>query len=195
MPTQPYVPNSTPSQGDVGELERYVREEYERISLAIRSTTVQAAYAGLAITTPRTGTVDIEPVILEGFDDFYPARPSRIISNPVIISPPLEALTVLTVLEAGMYNFSCQINVEITPGATFNLTLRKNAEITPVFGTWDTSNQTDQVWLNFGAMTTAAPGDVFSVWGNADADGEQFDIQSGNFQVYRVSEILDIDSL
>ena len=195
MPTQPYVPNSTPSGGDVGDLERFVREEYERISLAIRSTTVQAAYGGLAILTPRTGIVDIAPSYIEGWDDFYPARPSRIISNPVIIAPPLEALTVLTVLEAGMYSFSCQLNVIIDTGDTYNMTLRKNGLVTPVFGTWDTSNQTDQLWMNFGAMTTAAPGDVFSVWGSADSDDEQFDIQSGNFEVFRVSEILDIESL
>jgi hypothetical protein len=194
--TNPYVPNLVPSLNSDNEmalvdLERFLNDELRLISEAIRTTSVQAAYGGLIIDTPRTSTVGTTPAYIEAWDSFYPPQPSRITTNDVPIGAA-DPLTVLTVLEDGVYMADCQVNVEISTGRTYNLRLRKNDLVTPVYGTWDTSNQTGQIWMKFGAMIEGKAGDVFSVWGSSTQDGSTFDIQSANFQIFRISELIKV---
>ncbi len=191
MATNVYVPGIVPSGDDIQELQRYLNDEMINIARGIRTTTVQSAYGGLAITSPLAADeANITPEPLVGWDTFFPARPVRVITNTDTGVVPDGS--VLVTLEAGVFQFSCQVNVGIQSGRTYRLTLRRNDSITPLFGSWDTSNQTDNIWMTFEGMTEAVAGDVFSVWYNSTMDGSTFDVEGGSFQCFRVSELLNL---
>ncbi|MCP4090822.1 MAG: hypothetical protein GY746_13685 [Gammaproteobacteria bacterium] len=189
MPTYPYSANPVPRGGDITQLERFLEDELGRIATAIRATTVQAAYGGLTIDTPITDTVGTTPTAITDWETSYPARPSRVITSTDTGTVPDGS--VLVPEEDGVYELLCQINVEIDSGRVYNLTLHKNDDPTIIYGTWDTSNQSDHIWMIFCGMVEAQAGDVFSVWANANQDSSTFNIQSGNFQCFRVSELLN----
>jgi hypothetical protein len=190
MPTEPYVPNTPPSSGDLPEMARFLEDELGRIAHGIRTTTVQAAFGGLAIVTPRTGVLGVTPQYIQAWDTFYPPRPSRIITNDAPLGGA-DPMTVLQVLESGVYYVHSQVNTFASTGSVINMTLRRNEEETDVYGTWDLSNQSAQLWMNFAAIVEAKAGDVFSVW--ASAGGTiSFDIQAATFELFRVSELLNV---
>ncbi len=183
MATDPYVPNPVPTGGDVTAIERYLDAETSRIALAIRTTTVQAAFAGLTITVPlATGFANIIAQQLVGWDSLIPARPDRVV----------EEGDALVVLEGGTYSVTCQVNVIVNSGRTYNLRLRKNDLIAPIYGTWETSQQTASMWMTFQGIVEARPGDAFSVWYESTLDASQWDVQNASFQCFRISELMDI---
>ena len=190
MPTEPYVPNPPPQGGDIEETQRYLREEFQRVALAIRSTTVQAAFGGVAITTPANFIANIAPQPLAPWQNFYPPRPSRVSTNPE--SGQVPEGSVLIPLEDGAYQFDAQVNIDGDAGQGYFLTLYKNDQPLEVFGHWDLSNQSNSLWLKFGVLLEGKAGDIYSVWFAAEADGATFDVKTANFQCFRVSELLNV---
>ena len=181
----PYVPNLVPQSGEIKDLERYLGEEFQRVAVAIRGSAVQSAYCGLAITAPHTDVANIAPHQIVDFDAFVPNQPNRITPLP----PGFDSLNVL---EDGVYYACCQFTVDIQSGRVYNITMYVNGVASPVFGTFDTSNQTDTIIMTFIGMVELKAGDEVQVWVNSTQDGSTFDLQSGVFMLFRISELIKV---
>jgi hypothetical protein len=184
MATEPYVPNPPPQGGTLEETQRYLEDEFNRVSLAIRSTSVQAAYGGISIVPPAVeGNIGLVPSLIAPWDATYPPRPD----NRTVLLPIDGSITTL---ESGAYQMGAQVNVLIDTGDIYTMTLYRNGIPTAVTATWDTSNQTNEIWMQINVLVGSDAGDVYTLWANSDSEVSLFTITHASFQMFRVSELL-----
>jgi hypothetical protein len=183
MPANPYTPSPVPTNIDP-DTARYLREEFDAIAIGIRSTSVEAAYGGISIVPPAVANnIGLAPSLIAPWDATYPPRPDgRMVLIPVDGS--------LTTLESGAYQMGAQVNVLIDTGDIYTMTLYRNGLPTPVTATWDTSNQTSEIWMQINVLIGSDAGDVYTLWANSDAAVSLFTITHASFQMFRVSELL-----
>jgi hypothetical protein len=183
MPTNPYVPSPTPTTIDP-ETARYLREEFAMVAQGIRTTSVQAAYGGISIVPPAVvNNIGLDPSLIAPWGATYPENlDGRMVLTPVDGS--------ITTLETGAYQMGAQVNVLIDTGDIYTMTLYRNGLPTPVTATWDTSNQTNEIWMQINVLVGSDAGDVYTLWANSDAAVSLFTITHASFQMFRVSELL-----
>lgn len=181
---EPYTPNMVPQHDDpdMAELERFLSDELLRIEVAIRGAAVMAAYAGLTVDTPQTGVANIVARRIDEFNGFTPEAPNR-------ITTAAPTFDILTPLEDGVYMAQCQFTAEVNQLTTYRITLAKDDVFSGIFGAWRTSNQVTDLTMTFSGMVEIAPGEEISVYVQADSDLSTFNIQSGIFMLYRISEL------
>ena len=183
MPTEPYTPNPVPEGGSLEDTQRYLREEFERLSLSVRSTSVQAAYIGLQVNSEVLGTVDQTPSKISAWQVVQPGRPSRFQTNP----PDNDEIIAE---EDGVYAATFTMSVEITPGRRIEVRLYVNDNPTNTAAFLDASNQTNAVSLMFSNFGELTAGDRLSVWALCPDNNSTFNIEFSAFYCYRISELL-----
>jgi hypothetical protein len=184
MPTEPYHPNPPPQGGSLEETQRYLEDELNRASLAIRATSVQAAYGGISIVPPAVvNNIGLTPSLIAPWGATYPEH-----SDNRLVLLPIDGS--ITTLESGAYQMGAQVNVLIDTGDIYTMTLYRNGLPTPVTATWDTSNQTSEIWMQINVLVGSDAGDVYTLWANSDAAVSLFTITHASFQMFRVSELL-----
>lgn len=183
----PYVPNPVPQGDSMAELQRFLADELQRISIAGQQTPVLAAYGGIVIQAAAAPqSIGPVPVIVEGWDGFIPEEPNRITIG--------EFADSLIALESGTYHFSTQITANTTAGRVYRITLAVKEpggayQLAPVFAEYDTSNQSNSVNMVFSAIVDVPAGNEYAVFVNANLAGSDFTPQSGVFQMFRISEL------
>ena len=182
---EPYTPNLVPQGEDVLQLARFLSDEFQRIETAIRGASVQASYGGLTVQTPQTGTANIVPRQITEFSSFVPAVPNRVRLN----APGFDSLTPE---ENGVYVLQCQFTVNVDQLTTYRITADLDGSPSPIFGEWETSNQQFAATMTFSGMLEIEQGQELSVLVQASADASTYDIQSGIFMLYRISELRQV---
>jgi len=173
-------------QEQLFDLERFLEEEFQRLSIAMISSTVQAAYGALILANgpaPDQPTTEV-PIGITGFDDFTPAVPNRITASTA------AGVDSLVPEEGGIYQITGNIVATISSGRAYNIGLAINGTATDIFSTVDSSNQTNLITLIFHGLIALNPGDLCTllVSSEAQASPHTFIMLSAIFSVIRVSE-------
>jgi hypothetical protein len=180
---EPYVPDMVPSLNSetaMADLERFLVEQLQAISIAIQQTSVSAAYGSLYITASSGNQLlTTTDQILDAWDTVAPAVPNRTLPDP--------ALNNITIYEAGDYYISVGTASTVSTDV-FIFTIYVNGIATDVGTTIDPSNQTDFFGISIMGMSAMAAGDVIDVRGRVLAGTGTIDTVSGTFNVFRISE-------
>ncbi len=171
-------------QTQIIDLERFLTEELDRISIAMIAATVQAAYGALEVdpAAPDQPLVDSLPTIITGFNSFAPAVPNRVTADATGDSLVPE--------EGGIYQILANLTVNISSGTAYSMTAFVNAQASGVFTTVDASNQTASIQLTLYGMIALNPGDVITLVVIAVGPGgpHTWQIDSAVFGLTRISE-------
>lgn len=192
----PYVPNLVPTSRpddeailEIINLQRFLKEELDRIQEGLAFVPVQAAYGALTVDP---GPAPDQPLPkntitpITGFNNIQPAVPNRIEADAAAVTGDE-----LVPLEGGVYFIQSQLTVDIDPGTTYTISVSVNGVVSAIFGRVDASNQTAVITLSFYGLATLNPGDVVilvALATAAPAGPFQFIILSGTFSLIRVSE-------
>jgi len=163
------------------ELERFLAEELDRISIAIQQTAVMAAYGALYVSEPAAvQTVGTTHEIIVGWDVIAPLEPNR--------TAPNATTNNITMSESGVYYFSFTASINVSADI-FDFELFRNGAGTGVRGVVDPSNQTDSVVVAFSGPATITAGDVVDVRARVTAGTGDITMISGAFTLFRISEL------
>ena len=180
-----YSPGIVPSLGgpdSLPNLERFLNDEFRRISIAMEISTVQAAYGSLlANTTAPLQALDTDYELITCFDARAPANPNRTDPNP--------ALDRITVLEAGVYKVYVG-GVFTNTADTFQLALFVDGVETPFDFIFDPSNQTDFASFSINCQLDLETGSYLELYGRVTAGTGDLTMQRGaTMTVDRISEL------
>ena len=178
-----YVPNAVPQSGDTADLERFLSDELRRIGEAMRLVPVQAMYGGLFLDDdPAPGQVlTTTDAIIEGFDAEMPDNPNRMIPDAVANN--------ITTLESGVVFVMANFNVNVDQNRIYVFTLYADGAETPFAVGLDPSNQTAITAVTLSGFGSVHPGTVFDIRARVDSATGTMILLSGEFIVFRVSEL------
>ena len=180
-----YVSGTVPSLNDpntaMGDLERFLREEFQRIEIALVTSTVQAAYGSIYVSeTAPTQPVTTTPVVIDAYDAFSPENLNR-------VEVDLSADT-LTVLEAGVYHLGAYGSfVNTTDDFVFQFYINDTA--VPILTIVDPSNQTNDLSFNCFGMVTLEQGDVIDLRVSVSSGTGNLTMHSSVIEMFRISEL------
>ena len=180
-----YVAGTVPSLNDplsaMGDLERFLREEFQRIEIALVTSTVQAAYGSIyASVQAPAQPVTTTPAPVTAYDAFSPDNLNR-------VEVDLVANT-LTVLEAGVFHLGAYGSfVNTTDDFVFQFYI--NGVAVPILTIVDPSNQTNDLSFNCFGMVTVEQGDVIDLRVSVASGTGNLTMHSSVIEIFRISEL------
>ena len=181
------LPDGSPDPEGIKNLQRFLREEHQRIQNALVFVPVQAAYAEMAL---ENGPAADQPlpeanqfVGIEGYDTINPALVNRVVGS---LTPDD-----LQVIEAGVFFVYMNIVATIASGTEYILDVAINGQRTALGAVIDASNQTSVITLTAKGILVLEAGDRVTVRGQANGPGagpHTFIMESGTTGVFRISE-------
>lgn len=179
-----YAPEIVPETDSPRDTQRFIENELERLRDAIRLTTVQPAFGGLAITSPNTNTANTTAQKLQNWSAAEPPSPARVSLNTTAGE--------ITILENGTYFVMFSFYVIVTTGKFNQLTLYKDtgggAAATNVQSFAQGTAAFAQTFVAHAQLDLNA-GDILSLWYKTLlSSGNAFNVQNGRFTVQRISE-------
>jgi hypothetical protein len=179
-----YVPGLVPQGGTLEATQRFLAEELERIATALRLNTVQPAYGLCRINTNLTGVANIAPQRQEDWESVGPAVPNR----TICLIPDGR----ITVEEDGTFYIFFNVSVLCDTGEQYFVEFYLNGAATGIFMEIDNSNQTSAINISGSGMAQLRAGDYIEFWYYAGSNGAQWDVQTANFGLFRISELQNV---
>ena len=192
----PYAPNNVPTillgtepTQALQDLTRFLHEELDRISEAMRFVPVQAAYGALLVApgpAPNQPLPKGVPTPLNGFNNFAPNQPNRVTAVVIAVADSLQ------VLEGGVYWVQAQVTATIDTGTSYAITVAVNGVLSEIFGSVQAGNQSTLITLTFYGLVELSPGDILTLVAVATANPAgpfTFIMESATFSTVRISEL------
>ena len=180
-----YVPGTVPSLNDplsaMGDLERFLREEFQRIEIAMVTSTVQPAYGSLYVTAPASlQSVTTTPAKIAAYDETSPDNLNRVLAD--------IGDDTLTVLEAGVYHLGAYGSF-VNTASEFTFQFYINDTAVPLLTTVDASSSSNGLTFSCFGIVTLEQGDVVDLRVSVDTGTGSITMLSSVISVFRISEL------